>query len=275
MLRGYYTAASGMASQERRLNAIANNIANATKGGYKKDDIVFSTFGEHLAVRQNRYPMAPLNRIGGGEWMVTTDDKFTSFRQGDFEFTGRPLDFCIQGEGFFVVDTEQGERLTRDGQFALDEEGYLILPGIGRVQGQNGDIRMLTEAEIEEIEDDETGRSDFFVTEYGHIYLPPEEEGDEPTLVDRLTIAMPEDYAALEKEPNGLFFAPDGYQTLPEEGPVTGVVLQQQIEKSNVNMGEEMTRMIAAQRSLQSASQLVRMYDQMAEEGTSTLSRIR
>lgn len=260
MLRGYYTAASGIVSQEKRLNAIANNISNSAKAGYKKDDLVFSTFGEHIAVRMNTYNQSPLHRIGSGAWMQTVDEKYTSYEQGGFDMTGRSLDIAIQGEGFFLINTPDGERLTRDGQFALDAEGYLVLPGYGRVQGVDGELQI--------------GQSEFYVAQNGAIYLPPEEEGDEMTELGRLAIAIPEDYAALEKEASGLFVS-DGFGLLEAEGDRRGILLQQTVERSNVNMSEEMARMISTQRSLQSASQLVKMYDEMSSEANSRLSSVR
>lgn len=261
MLRGFYTAASGIVSQEKRLNSIANNISNATKAGYKKDDLVFSAFGDHIAVRMHTYNQSELHPIGNGVWMQTVDEKYTNYQQGGFDATGRSLDMAIQGEGFFVIAGEEEEpRLTRDGQFALDEEGYLVLPGFGRVQGQDGDIQI--------------GVSDFVVSQNGTIYIPGEEEEDEPQEVGRLAIAIPADYAALEKDASGLFI-PQEYALLEEEGDKRGVVLQKMVERSNVDMSEEMTRMIATQRSLQSASQLVKMYDEMSNEANSRLSNVK
>ena len=261
MLRGFYTAASGIVSQEKRLNSIANNISNATKAGYKKDDLVFSTFGEHIAVRMNTYNQSELHPIGNGVWMQTVDETYTNYQQGAFETTGRPMDMAIQGEGFFVVARADGElRLTRDGQFALDEEGYLVLPGFGRVQGQDGDLQI--------------GVSNFTVSQNGTITIPGEDDEDEPQVIGRLAVAIPDDYAALEKDELGLFI-PQEYALLAEEGDKRGVVLQNMVERSNVNMSEEMTRMIAAQRSLQSASQLVRMYDQMSAEANRKLSDVK
>ena len=136
----------------------------------------------------------------------------------------------------------------------------MVLPGFGRVQGQDGDIQI--------------GVSDFVVSQNGTIYIPGEEEEDEPQEVGRLAIAIPADYAALEKDASGLFI-PQEYALLEEEGDKRGVVLQKMVERSNVDMSEEMTRMIATQRSLQSASQLVKMYDEMSNEANSRLSNVK
>ncbi|MDR2909712.1 MAG: flagellar hook-basal body protein [Oscillospiraceae bacterium] len=259
MLRGFYTAASGIISQQTRLNAISNNIANSSTAGYKRDEVTLSTFGEHIAVRMNTYEQSPLHRQGDGVWMQVTDEEHTNHEQGGFDFTNSSLDMAVQGEGFFVVNTQGGERLTRDGQFALDEEGFLVLPGFGRVQGEGGDIQI--------------GTSNFSVSTNGTIYAQQDIQGvEEPVEIDRLLLAIPEDYAAMEKDSGGLFIS-ENYAEIPAESAAT-VVRQGATEKSNVNMGNEMTKMIAAQRSLQSASQIVKMYDSMSEQGVSSLSRI-
>lgn len=262
MVRGFYTAASGMISQEKRLNAIANNIANTSTAGYKRDDLVLGTFGEHLAVRMNTYNQSPLIAQGDGVFMQTVDSKYTDYVQGGFDYTSRPLDLAIQGEGFFVIRDAAGElRFTRNGQFALDEEGYLILPGYGRVQGEGGDI--------------EIGTSSFAVGADGTVYRMPttgDAAADEPEEIDALMLAAVDDYAELEKLPSGLFAA-ENYSYLNIDASDTAV-LQGTLEHSNVNITEEMTNMLASQRSLQAASQLVRMHDEMTEQANNQINRL-
>lgn len=247
-----------MLSQEKRLQAVSNNLANVSTAGFKREDVLFGTFGEHIAVRMNAYNMGPLNQIGGGVFMQTTESRFTDFEQGGPDVTDRAFDMAIIGDGFFVIDTPEGPRLTRDGQFALDEEGYLVLPGFGRVQGEGGDINL-------------EGRSDFIVSENGNIMLPDDEGQFE--VLTQLSIALVEDTAALDREPSKLWYAPDGFETIGE-APANTMILQRHVERSNVNVTQEMTRMIAAQRSLQSAAQLVRMFDEMSQQGATRISSV-
>lgn len=259
MLRGFYTAASGVYTQEKMLNSVANNIANVNTAGYKRENLVMGTFGEHLTVRMNAYQRTGYEAVGPGVYMQIVDDKYTDFTQGSFDFTTRPLDMCIAGDGYFVIANEAGEEfLSRDGQFSLDEEGFLVLPGFGRVQGQEGDIQL--------------GVSDILVDREGGIYI--ENEDGEAEQVNRLQIAFPDDYTTVEKVTNSLFTA--GGYTLYDpdaEGDLRPSVRQFVIERSNVNMSDEMTRMINSQRQLQSCSQIVKMYDEMAQEGNSRVAR--
>lgn len=258
MLRGYYTAASGIVTQEKRLNTYSNNIVNASTVGYKKDNLISGVFGEHLAVRMNAYQNAVHNPIGPGVFMQRIDEKYTDYMQGTFDFTQRPMDIAVQGEGFFVIQKQDGEYLTRDGQFSLDDEGYLILPGFGRVLGENGEI--------------EIGVSSFGVDGDGNIYVTPfdAEPDDEPELLDRLLIVSPQDPEDIEKADDSLYTT-SAYTVV--DGANTEI-LQGTLERANVNMAEEMTRVIASQRSLQSCSQIVKMYDELAEKITSQISRV-
>lgn len=259
MLRGYYTAASGMVTQEKKLNTYANNITNASTVGYKKDNMISGVFGEHLAVRMNAYQNVPTHPIGEGVYMQVIDEKYTDYMQGAFEDTARPMDIAIAGEGYFVIGQDDGgEYLTRDGQFSLDEEGFLVLPGYGRVLGENGEIGI--------------GTSNFSVDNEGNIYVTPfdAEPDDEPELLDRLLIVAPSDYETFDKADDKLFTTDDYEQISFADTRI----FQGRLERSNVNIAEEMTRVISSQRALQSCSQIVKMYDEMAEKIHTQISKI-
>ncbi len=259
MVRGYYTAASGIVTQEKKLNTYANNIANVATAGYKKDALIVSTFGEHLATRMDTYRRTQLHEKGRGVFMTTVDTEYVDFEQGPMQTTMRPLDMAIQGPGFFVVNAADGNQyLSRSGEFALDAEGYLILEGYGRIQGESGDIQL--------------GTSSILVDRNGNIYLEAQGPDEEPEQIDRLAIAVPNDYTNFYKLENGMFLGDDF--TLMEENTGT-VILQNTIEKSNVNMAEEMSRIIASQRALQSSSQIVRMYDEINQKANDQIGRVR
>jgi flagellar basal-body rod protein FlgG len=261
MLRGYYTAASGISVQEKKLNTYASNAANVSTVGYKKDNLVSGVFGEHLAVRLNQYHSMATNNIGPGVFMQVVDEKYTDHNQGAFTMTDRPMDLAIEGDGFFVIAREDGEFLTRDGQFSLDEEGYLELPGYGRVLGEGGEIQI--------------GTAEFYVDGFGNIYAIPfdsaYDEEVEAELIDTLQIVDPAVWETMDKTPEGFYNAPEGFAQVDFTNTR---VLQGRLENSNVNMAEEMTRVMYSQRSLQSCSQIVKMYDEMADKITTQISRV-
>lgn len=250
MVRGFYNAASGMLTQQKKLNVMLNNVANASTAGYKKDVVTSAPFGEHLVTRTEEYNSARGENIGDGAYIRTTDDVYTIHEQGALEYTGRSVDLAIEGEGFFLVGPEDGRVLTRNGQFDIDAEGCLVLPQIGRVQGEGGDI--------------EIGTSYFTVASDGSVYV-----GE--NLIDRISIVIDNDPVNIEKAGEG-FFAADDF-TEPEDN--SGFKVKQgYIERSNVDMAEEMTRVLAAQRSFQSCSQLIKAYDNMSAKSINELAKL-
>ena len=166
MYQGFYTIAAGVLMQQRNLDVLSNNLVNANTPGYKASRLVSTTFDKELLRVENDMR----TRIGGVSVINIVSEEPTRFDSESLLETGRGLDMAINGEGFFRIQApgatdENGEEtepgtiyLTRNGNFALDAEGYLELEGYGRVLGQNGEI-YLRDAE-------------FTVQEDGSIYVP-------------------------------------------------------------------------------------------------------
>jgi flagellar basal-body rod protein FlgG len=212
-----------------------------------------------MSVRMNAYQGRRTVDIGPGVYMSTIVDEYTDHSQGGFDQTNRALDMALAGDGYFVVAGNDGqEYLTRDGQFSLDEDGFLVLPGYGRVQGVDGDIQI-------------TG-SQVSVWADGTVTVQSDDPADDPAQVGRLAIAFPDEETPMAKA-RDLFVAED--YTLAEEVDGRFTVRQGYIERSNVTIATEMTEMMATQRTLQSCSQIVKMYDEMTEQANSRISRIR
>lgn len=118
---GLYIAASGMVAEQARQDQLGNNLANASTPGYKPDESTQSNFGSVLLSNT-------LNGDGIGSIAteVSSGKTYTNLSAAPIHETGRPLDFAIQGEGFFAVKTGEGVRYTRDGQFAASATGRLV-----------------------------------------------------------------------------------------------------------------------------------------------------
>lgn len=137
-MRALYTAATGLMAQQTRIDNIANNLANVSTTGFKKTREVFEDLiAQELvvgAVNEETPRPSPLE-IGTGVRMVATS---RSFAQGNLNHTGNPLDLALDGDGFFVVELDNGEqRYTRDGHFEVNADGeivtsagYRLSPGI-------------------------------------------------------------------------------------------------------------------------------------------------
>jgi flagellar basal-body rod protein FlgG len=126
MDRGLYIAASGMLAEQTRQDQIANDLANASTAGYKADRSAQTSFGELLlANRTTGRQVGPL-ALGSEIAEIRTDVTPAALKQTD-----EPLDVGIEGAGFFAIQTAQGTRYTRDGQFTISAQG-LLTDGQGR-----------------------------------------------------------------------------------------------------------------------------------------------
>lgn len=250
MFKGFYNLTSGMLTQQRNLNVIANNMVNISTAGYKKDQYTASTFDDVLYSRVGNKEKNYVD-IGRQSYILASDQIYTDYFQGVPEPTGIPLDFAIEGEGFFAVrDANNQVAYTRAGNFSLDEEGYLCLPGVGRMLDVAGQEIFLGTDKIRGDQD-------------GSIYT---EDGGYLGQLGVFTFA---DNGQLEKNELGLFTG--GGQATPAEN---SLVHWGYLERSNVDMVREMTQMMTAQRALQSAAQVSKMYDQLMTKATGELGRL-
>ena len=133
MERGLYIAASGMLAEQVRQNQIANDLANASTPGYKADRSSQRSFSEVLL--HNTATGEDIGPLGTG---VTIARTVTDLEPASIRDTGEPLDFAIEGTGFFQVRTAQGIRFTRNGQFMRSAQGTLTDALGNQVLGQNG-----------------------------------------------------------------------------------------------------------------------------------------
>lgn len=130
---GLYIAASGMVAQQARQDQLANNLANASTPGFKASESTQHSFGELLL--SNTASGQTVGSVSAG---VQSGKAFTDLAPAPAHETGQPLDFAIEGEGFFAVRTAQGVRYTRDGQFT-ESAGGLLTDSLGNeVLGQSG-----------------------------------------------------------------------------------------------------------------------------------------
>jgi flagellar basal body rod protein FlgG len=251
VLRGFYNAAQAMLVKQRELDAISNNLSNVNTAGYRKDEVVVNTFQEELILVRGR------TRTSGTFLQSYADQTKANLEQGGFEATGSNFDLAIYGNVYFNIRQPNGDvKQTRNGQFALDEEGYLTLGQAGRVQGANGDILV--------------GSDNFTVEEDGGIYNADHE------LIDNLLFTyIPED-ADVAKTGENLFTSEAGVN-LPDGLPEgeTFAVMQGVFEKSNVDSTKEMTQAMEVQRLYEANSKLLTYFDTMNAKSSNiaTLSK--
>jgi len=267
MVRGLYTGASGMIAQEARLDAIANNLANVDKAAYKKDLTLFKAFPDMIIRRLNddglgitpagSYDTMPfVGKLGTG---VEVNEVYTIYEQGSLMRTENPFDIAMEGNGFFTVMTERGERYTRNGAFTLNKDGILVTHNGLPVMGQNGIIKLQ--------------KNNFMINERGEILvnsalsLNPDDmigltqnNWEQPVVIDKLKIVDFENIRELKKEGESL------YHETEYSGPALPAeeykVIQGFLEKSNVNAVREMVDMIEVQRSYEANQKAMLTHDQ-------------
>ena len=249
MFKGFYNLTSGVLTHQRNLNVIANNMVNGSTPGFKQERYTATTFDEVMYSRVgNKDSQGP--EVGEQSYIRATSEVYTDFTQGTLEPTGLPLDFAINGDGFFAVQLENGQTAyTRSGHFSLDEEGYLCYPGFGRVLNPQGEaIRIQTDK--------------VHADERGVIYY------DEGGVLGQVGVYAFQNNEALERNENGLFVG-NGAQAVQ-----TSPILHGYVERSNTDSVKQMTEMITYQRSLQSAAQLMKMYDNLMTKAANDVGRL-
>ncbi len=246
MFQGFYTLTSGVLTQNRNLNVISNNMSNATTPGFKADRFVISDFYNEMIIRTGNKNKSDTTRIGGMSLIAGGDETATDYEQGVLSVSTSTLDFSIAGDGFFPIQTDNGTVYTRNGNFSLDDQGYLCLPGVGRVLGENGTIYL--------------GTDRIAVDQNGRIFN--EATGAQ---LGALMVVDFADYAQLDKENNNVFTT--NANAIASDAEIEWKTL----ENSNADPVEQMTRMMASQRALQSSAQILSIYDSLISQVTSKL----
>lgn len=265
MLRGFYTAASGMIAQQRVQESLSNNIANVNTPGYKADQTATRSFPE-LLMHQigkinnvNGFNSSTNRPIGPLSTGVYVQEMVPNFVQGDLKETGISTDVALVPSGlpdedgnlFFTVQNEAGEaRLTRNGNFTVDYQGRLVTNDGYFVLDQAGN-------QIN------TFAMEFTVSQEGVIQLPNGE--NIPLGITYVTNAN-----ELEKEGNGLFRG-EGVQA-PEDARFS--VYQGFLERSNVDAARSMTDMIQAFRLFEINQRVLRAYDESMGKAVNDIARI-
>lgn len=132
-----YMAAAAAIAYEKRLEVIANNLANVNTAGFKRDEVAFQAYltsaeGQAQAV-QPPYQTPP----SGSQFWISYESR-TDFSPGPIKMTGNPLDVAMNGKGFFSVESPNGTVYTRRGNFTLSSEGTLVTQEGWPVQGEGG-----------------------------------------------------------------------------------------------------------------------------------------
>lgn len=258
MLKGLYTAYTGMINEQHRMDTMTNNLANASTVGFKKEGSTSQSFDEVLTVKIKDQSMGEYGpkRLGRNNPGVKIGENYTDFTQGSFRVTGNTYDLALAGEGFFAIEFtnkagETSTMYTRAGQFTLNTDGYLVTDdGDYVLDTQNRRIRLdpLRDTTI-----DADGR----ITQDGRE-------------VAAIQVADFEDYNDLEKYGETYYRPVDG--ATPGEG--TAQVKSGYLEMANVQIVSEMVNLIAITRAYESNQKIIQTYDSSLEIAATQLGRV-
>ena len=238
---------------ERKMETVSNNLANVNTVGFKEDQ---PSFREVLSTAQRVTPESLEERFLSHEYLddyvgmdksaVVVDEIGKNFEPGRMRSTGNDLDFALANDGFFTIDTPQGERYTRAGNFQLDAAGRIVTNDGYPVLGTNGVIT-IKEGVIK-------------ANESGQISV-------DGVLADNFRLVRFQNQDQLQKLGQG-FFAPVNRNDLPIESEEIQLK-QGMLEDSNVNSMLEMTRMITATRAYETIHKALSRLDKLDEKAIS------
>ena len=268
MVRGLYTGASGMIAQMGRIDVLSNNLANVNTPSYKRDTPILKAFPEMLMRRINddgvrtipsgSYDLMPvIGKLGTG---VEVNEVYTRFTQGAFKQTQNDFDLALEGEGFFSVQTDEGERYTRNGSFLIDKEGFLVTKDGYKVLGENGPIQIK--------------KNNFMVDEDGNIFenseysndpmrlvSMEENEWNQTVLLDRLKVVNFPKLRYVKKVGESIYRETEYSDKAYIIENARPKVRQGFLEASNVNPVIEMVNLIEVHRNYEANQKIIQAHD--------------
>ena len=256
MIRGFYTSVSGLITLQNEQEVITNNIANANNNGYKKRELTKQSFQDVMISNRQKLlgDKYVKNDIGSLNLGVKVNDVDTVFTQGSFKATDSSTDFAIDGRGFFVAKNGNQEVYTRDGNFKVNQQGYLITNDGADVLGTNNTTGAREPIYIGDAKFSLDGENNIDIQGIGATH--------------KLVTADFENYKTLQ--PLG-----DNYITL--DNPMYNAkvnVRQNFLETSNVDPSTELVKLMEVKRQFETNQKFVKMQDETVQKAASELGRV-
>lgn len=278
LFKGLYTVTSGMIAQQRKTEILTNNMANVNTPGFKSDqstirsfpDMLMSAFGNTNIPTKKGLNLKDVNQIGALNTGIYLQETLANFTQGQIFETSLNTDVALingtmpvdeasgtTGTIFFRLQhPEGGEAYTRNGNFTLDGQGYLV--------NSEGYYVLSTEGERIQLEND-----DFQLSQNGNIYVNNAQ-------VSTLGVAFSANPNELVKQDNGLFRTIDGANlpTAYGQNGVTFAMQQSYLEGSNVDSAQSMTELMTAYRAFEANQKVLQAYDKSMEKAVNEIGKV-
>lgn len=264
MVKGLYTAFTGMVNEQKRLDVLTNNLANADTNGYKKEGTTSQTFADELAIKiRDTSEYGIDKKLGTISMGVHLGETYTDYSQGNYKVTDNKTDFALDGNGFFAISfTDKAGntsvKYTRDGAFAINTQGYLVTKDGDYVLNANGATNTDSTAYIQV-----DPLKEIVVDESGNIY----QDGEQVATIGVVDFA---DYNYLAKYGENLYDLVDGGEIIAAEAKVD----QGCIETSNVNVVSEMVKMITISRAYQAGQKVINAEDETLDKSVNQIGKV-
>ena len=259
MVKGLYTAYTGMRNEQNRMDIITNNLANSDTTGYKKEGVTNQAFDSLLAYRIKDRATSGVDakKIGSMSLGVKIGEVYTDYTQGPMKITDNTFDVALAGEGFFTIEFtdkagETSTLYTRDGNFTMTKEGYLVTQDGDFVLGTNGQ-RIQLSTTVAETRIDRGGR----------IY----QDGVERA---RMQITDFENYDYLEKFGENLYQPVDG----ATQREATAETYQGYLEAANVQTVYEMVQMITVTRAYETNQKVIQAHNDTLQIAANQIGKL-
>jgi len=258
MVKGLYSAYSGMLNEQHRMDVLSNNMANVTTNGYKKEGTTSQSFDDILAVKIKDSTVGYRNRTVEGMMQpgVKIGENFTDWSAGSFKITENTYDIAIGGTGFFAIEftNKQGETqtmYTRDGQFTLNNDGYLVNSNGDYVLDENSKrIRLNTAL-------------DAAIDRMGNIT-------QDQNVVAKIGLTDFANYDYLKKYGENYYAPIEGAEKIQ----ATGQMYSGYLETSNVNVITEMVDLITISRQYESNQKIIQTIDNTLDKAVNQIGRV-
>ena len=266
MVKGLYTAHTGMVNEMKRLDILANNLANADTTAYKKEGTTSRTFADEMSLRLKDSSNAYLpKKLGEITYGVHLGQVYTDYDSGSFKVTDNATDFAIDGKGFFAIaftdkSGNTSVKYTRDGSFTVNTEGYLVTKDgdyvLNATGAMNGDPDPRNRIQVDP-------NATISVNKLGYIM-----QNDQ--IVGTLGMVDIDNYDYLEKYGENMYNLLDGGTRIATDANVDQGVL----ETSNVNVIKEMVNMITIQRAYEAGQKVITSIDSTLDRAVNNVGRV-
>lgn len=264
MVKGLYTAWTGMINEQNRLDILSNNLANADTNGYKKEGATSQTFADELAIKIKDASSYHIPQgLGMMSMGVHIGETYTDYTQGNYKVTDGRTDFAIDGNGFFAIEyTDKAGntsvKYTRDGAFVVNTAGYLVTKDGDYVLNPNGALNGTAGARIQ-LDPNALVVAD----ERGNIF-------QNDVQVATIGVVDFEDYNYLAKFGENMYDLVDGGTRIASEAKVN----QGCIEASNVNVVSEMVNLITITRAYQAGQKVINAVDETLDKAVNQVGKV-